>query len=128
MSAWTNDELARVRDAEELQLASRRPDGSLSSFTTMWVVQAGDELYVRSAGGPDRLWYRRAIAYRRGRIRACGVERDVTFSQADAMAQAAVDDAYHVKYDRHGPGIVGHVTGPNNHEVTVRLIPQDDGA
>ena len=50
-SGWTDDELARIGDATELELASRRPDGTLRSFTTMWVVRVGDDLYVRSAGG-----------------------------------------------------------------------------
>ena len=32
---------------------------------TMWVVRAGDELYVRSAYGPNNPWYRRATETRR---------------------------------------------------------------
>jgi hypothetical protein len=32
--------------------------------------------------------------------------------------------AYHVKYDRYGPRIVGSVTGPASHAVTVHLLPQ----
>jgi hypothetical protein len=40
----------------------------------MWVVPVADELYVRSAGGPGRPWYRRALASGTGRIRAGGVE------------------------------------------------------
>ena len=30
--------------------------------------------------------------------------------------------AYHAKYDRYGPAIAGHVTGPAAHAVTIRLI------
>ena len=52
MVAWTRDELERVSDAEELQLASARGDGSVRPYTTMWVVRVGDDIYVRSAGGP----------------------------------------------------------------------------
>ena len=51
ITRWTDDELRRVGDAEELQLASARTDGSLSAYVTMWVVRVGDELYVRSAHG-----------------------------------------------------------------------------
>lgn len=54
MSGWTAEELRRIGGAEELRLASRRQGGSLRPFTTMWVVRAGDDLYVRSAGGPNR--------------------------------------------------------------------------
>ncbi len=35
-------------------------------------------------------------------------------------------DAYHAKYDRYGPQIVGTVTGPGTHDVTIRLVPQPD--
>ncbi|HXZ71158.1 MAG TPA: DUF2255 family protein, partial [Streptosporangiaceae bacterium] len=62
MTTWPPDELERIGDAEELQLASRRPDGSLRPYVTMWVVRAGSDLYVRSAYGPDNPWYRRATA------------------------------------------------------------------
>ncbi len=47
-----------------------------------------------------------------GRIRAGGVERDVTFADTAADAHAVIDAAYHSKYDRYGPRIVGSVTGP----------------
>jgi quercetin dioxygenase-like cupin family protein len=42
VNPWTDDELRRVGDATELQLASRRSDGTLRRFTTMWVVRVGD--------------------------------------------------------------------------------------
>lgn len=124
MSAWTNEELSRIGSAEELQLASLRPDGTLRPFVTMWAVRAGDELYVRSAYGPDNPWFRRAKASGVGRIRAGGVERDVTFADADAGVHAAVDAAYHAKYDRYGPRIVGSVVGPAAAAVTIRLVPR----
>ena len=76
----------------------------------MWVVRAGDDVYVRSAGGPGRPWYRRAKASGAGRIRAGFVEGDVTFAEATADAQASIDAACHAKYDRYGSTTVGHVT------------------
>jgi len=124
---WTAGQLPRIGDAEELRLASRRSDGSLRAFTTMWVVRADGELCVRSAGGPDRPWYRSALASVKGEIQAGGIEADVTFARALPDAQTAIDAAYHAKYDRYGPTIVGHVTGPRAHPVTVRLVPADEG-
>ena len=121
MATWTPQELDRVGQAEELQLATRRRQGGLSRYVTMWVVRAGDGLYVRSAGGPNRPWYQRARTAGTGRTRAGGVEHDVTFGPADAAVQGDIDAAYHAKYDRYGAGIVGHVTGPDAHAVTVRL-------
>ncbi len=40
---WTDDELRRMGDATELHLASRRGDGSLRPYVTMWTVRAGDD-------------------------------------------------------------------------------------
>ena len=129
MSAtWTDDELRRVGAATELQIATRRDDGSLRPYVTIWTVRAGDHLYVRSAYGADNPWFRRATASGSGRIRAGGIERDVTFtpiSELDAATLAAVDAAYHAKYDRYGPQIVGTVTGAHAAPVTLRLVPPD---
>ena len=126
MTTWTNEELSRVGEAEELQLASARPDGTFRPYVTMWVVRAGDELYVRSAYGPNNPWYRRAKASAVGRIRAGGLERDVMFAAAAQGVHAALDTAYHAKYDRYGPKIVGSVVGPHAQAVTVRLVPRTE--
>ena len=123
-ATWSPEDLRSIGASEELQLASCRPDGSLRPFVTMWVVRAGDDLYIRSAHGPGNPWYRRATASGAGRIRAGGIERDVSFAYAAAEAQGDIDAAYHAKYDRYGPRIVGSVTGPDAHRVTVRLVPQ----
>ena len=124
MSGWATGELDRIGAAEELQLASRRRDGSLRPYVTMWVVRVGDEVYVRSAYGPDNPWYRRATASGVGRIRAGEVERDVSFADADPGVHGDIDAAYHAKYDRHGPRIVGTVVGPGAASVTIRLAPR----
>ena len=123
MTTWNSDELSRIGDAQELRLASLRPDGTLRPYVTMWTVRAGDDLYVRSAHGKDNPWYRRAKASGAGRIRAGGLECDVTFGGADPGAHAGIDRAYHAKYDRYGPAIVGSVVGAGAASVTVRLLP-----
>ena len=124
MPTWNPDELTRIGAAEELQLASLRPDGTLRRYVTMWVVRVGDELYVRSAYGPNNPWYRRAKASGVGRIRAGGLERGVTFADAPADSHGAIDAAYHAKDDRYGPKLVGTVVGPQAEEVTIRLVPR----
>jgi hypothetical protein len=126
MARWSNEDLDRIGNAEELQLASERTDGSLHRYVTMWVVRVDDDIYVRSAYGRDNPWYRRAKASGVGRIRAGGLERDVTFADATPGAHAVIDNAYHTKYDRYGPKIVGTVTGPDADTVTIRLVPRTD--
>lgn len=125
MSAWTDDELRHIGGATELRLAPRRSDGMLRTYTTMWVVSVEDELYVRSAGGQDRPWYRHALATGTGRIRVGGVEREVVFDAADPRVLEAIDAKYHAKYDCYGPGPVSHVTGPDAHSVTIRLVHRE---
>src|SRR5215216_7007937 len=122
MTAWTEEELGLIGEAEELQLASERPDGTLRPNVTMWVVRLDDQLYVRSAYGPDNPWFRRAKASGAGRIRAGGLERDVTFADPAPDVHAAIDVAYHSKYDRYGPRIVSSVIGPDAEAVTIKLV------
>jgi hypothetical protein len=124
VTTWTSEELSRIGRAEELQIASVRPDGTLRPYVTIWIVRVGDDLYVRSAYGPDNPWFRRAKASGAGRIRVGGLERDVTFAEPDPGMHSAIDDAYHAKYDRHGPAIVGTVVGPQAAQVTLRLVPR----
>jgi hypothetical protein len=124
MSAWTPIELAGIGRAEEVEVTSRRPDGSLRPFVTIWLVRVGDQLYVRSAHGYDNPWFQRALHGRRGRIRAAGVERDIAFEVPGAGVSGGVTAAYHSKYDRYGQAIVGTVVSPEAVRSTFRLVPE----
>ncbi|MEZ4597527.1 MAG: DUF2255 family protein [Chloroflexota bacterium] len=123
MSGWTDDELRRIGRATELRLASRRPDGTLSRYATIWAVVAGDALYVRSAYGYGNRWFQQALRSGAGRIEAGGVERDVAFGQPGPEVGADVSAAYHAKYDRYGPAIVGTVVSPEAVRSTLRVTP-----
>jgi hypothetical protein len=124
VSAWTADELARIGQATELQVATSRPDGSISPFLTIWVVRSDEDIYVRSAHGHANPWFQRALHSGSGRIRAGGVERDVTFEVPGPEVRADLDAAYHAKYDRYGPGPVGSVVTAEAAESTLRLVPR----
>ena len=124
MSGWTAAELATVGAADELDLASRRSDGSLRRFVTIWGVRLGDDLYVRSAYGYDNPWFQRALASGEGRVRASGVERDIAFEVPGSDVDTDLSAAYHAKYDRYGPSIVGTVVSPEAARSTLRLVPR----
>ncbi len=79
---------------------------------------------MRSAHGPDNGWYRRAKASGSGRIQAGGVERDVDFLEPDHAIDADLSRAYHAKYDRYGPAIVGTVVSPDAERSTLRVVPR----
>jgi hypothetical protein len=122
MAAWTADELAKVEAADELDIAARRPDGTLRKPVTIWIVRVGDELYVRSAYGPDSAWYRAAKAATDGRVRAGGVEKDVAFEDAGHDLDDEVDAAYSEKYRRY-TGIVDTMLTSEVRATTIRLVP-----
>jgi len=125
MALWSEQELDGVGAAEELQISSRRADGTLRPYVTIWVVRSGDDIFVRSAYGASNPWFVRAKASGSGRIRAGGVERDVEFADAADASHSAIDAAYHTKYDRYGARIVNTVVGPNAVATTIRVVPQD---
>jgi hypothetical protein len=122
VSGWTAGELAKIGDADELRISSRRPDGSLRPFVTIWGVRLGDDLYVRSAHGHDNPWFQRALASGEGRVRAGGVERDIAFEVPGSDVDEDISAAYHAKYDRYGPSIVGTVVSPEAARSTLRLV------
>src|SRR5690349_4511319 len=81
---WTGDELAGIGDVEEVEISVRRSDGALRDPVTVWVVRAGDDLYVRSAvKGRDAAWYRAVRDTHEGRVAGGRVERDIRFEDAD---------------------------------------------
>ncbi|MFI2752693.1 DUF2255 family protein [Cellulomonas sp. P22] len=123
-ASWTQDELTKIGGSEELHVASARRDGTLARYVTVWVVRVGDGLYVRSAYGPKNPWYVRARNNGTGRIRAGGIEQDVSFTAASPGVEDAVDAAYKAKYDRYGPAIVDTVVGETAHQVTLCLAPR----
>ena len=75
--AWSPDELERIGGAEELQIATKRADGTLRRAVPIWVVRAGGQVYVRTWYRRDSGWFGHAVGSRRARIRVPGLEADV---------------------------------------------------
>ncbi len=97
MTTWTPDELAKIGSAEEVQIASLRRDGTLRKSVTVWVARNDDSLYLRSVNGRNSAWFRGVQERHEGRIRAGGVEKDVTFVAAVHDIDDEVDSAYRSK-------------------------------
>lgn len=123
MPEWTTDELSKIGKAEELQIASLRRDGTLGSPRTIWVVQHGDDLYVRSVNGPTAAWFRGTRVRHQGHIQAGGVIKDVTFADAHDINDQ-VDAAYRAKYGRYAASIIQAITSPEAASTTMRLVPR----
>jgi hypothetical protein len=124
-STWSEAELETIGAEDEVVLASRRADGSLSSPATIWIVRVGDDVFVRSAFGSANRWYARALTAGAGHITVGDVSRDAVFEDASSDADhLAVDAAYHAKYDgRHAKQYVDPVVDERSHGATLRLVP-----
>lgn len=127
MTSWTNDELDRIGNAEELEIASLRQDGTLRTPRTIWVVRVGDDLYVRSVNGRSSDWFRGVQTRHEGRIWAGGVEKDVRFvSETDPDINDQVDAAYRTKYGRY-PQYVAPMLTAEVRATTIKLVPRQIG-
>jgi hypothetical protein len=125
MRDWTADELDTIGATEVLEIAPLRPDGSLRPYTTIWVVRVGGDLYVRSWHGRDGAWFRAALRRPEGRIRAAGIERDVTFAEPEHANHDAIDRACRDKYARYASTYVDPMTSPGARATTLQLTPAD---
>jgi hypothetical protein len=122
--AWTKDELSRIEAAQELEIAPLRRDGTLRTGVPIWVVRAGDDLYVRAAYGSGSGWHRVARASRQASIQAGSVQKDVTIEDADDAVNDQVDATYRTKYGRHAESIVDGITNAQARSTTLRLLPR----
>jgi hypothetical protein len=122
MTTWTNHELNKIGTAEELEIASRRRDGTLRNPVTIWVVRHGDDLYVRSVNGRTGAWFLGTQVCHEGHIRPGGIDKDVTFVDADSDINDQIDAAYPTKY-RYAASIVSHIVSPEARSATIKLVP-----
>ena len=67
-------------------------------------------------------WHRVVRASRRARIRAGGVDKDVTVEDAGGAVNDQVDAAYRAKYGRYA-SIVDDITDAAHRATTLRLVP-----
>lgn len=125
MTSWTSDELKRVGQAEELEIAGREPDGGLRQATIIWVVRVEDDLYVRAVNGRSSPWFKGTQLRHEGRVWAGGVEKDVRFVEIDAQDDLndRIDAAYTSKYRQYAQAYIDSVTNSKARSATIRLVP-----
>ncbi|MGC4806239.1 DUF2255 family protein [Micromonospora sp. DT233] len=121
---WSAAELRLIAAARELRIAVRRADGGLRPWLPIWVVRAGDRVYVRSWHRRDTGWFGQALRSQRARIRVPGLDTDVTIEDvggASPDVNADVNDAYRAKY---GPGGAASMVTDAAVATTLRLDPE----
>ena len=125
---WATDELAEIDTTDEIEVSTRRSDGTLRSPRIVWVVRHGDSFYVRSVHGQEAAWYRGVQSRHTGVVTARALLRDVHFVEVgdhvgdDTELDDSLDQAYRSKYGR-WPGPVDRITAQSARATTLRLDP-----
>ncbi|BCJ38611.1 hypothetical protein Athai_61140 [Actinocatenispora thailandica] len=128
----TTPDIEQFRSADEIEISTRRSDGSLRSFVPIWLVSVDGALYIRSYRGTAGAWYRHAIAggsRHTGAIRAGGHQANVTFTQVGPGEHGlldAISQAYQNKYARYGDTYLKPMLAERATAATVRLDPAGD--
>lgn len=123
MSNWTSGELDTLGNATELRISTRRPDGTLRPPVPVWVVRAGDDVYVRSYKGAEGAWFRHVSRQGSAHVRVAGFDRNVTAEPAGQSLRSRVDAAYRAKYASYGRSYVTAMTSETAADTTLRLTP-----
>jgi hypothetical protein len=123
MSTWTSDALDMLAAATELRISTRRPDGTLRPAVPIWVVRAGDGIYVRSYRGPAGAWFQHATACGVVHIQARNVSGETTVTRTGTAAQAEIDRAYRTKYGSFGRAYIEPMTSDSAAATTLQLTP-----
>ncbi|HJS72417.1 MAG TPA: DUF2255 family protein [Acidimicrobiia bacterium] len=116
----TADQIAILDESKEVRIETVGSRGAVS--TIIWIVVAGDEVYIRSVRGDEGRWYQRALADPNVAIDVAG-ER-IAFRAVpvdDSAGIDAVTEALRAKY-RPG-GSLDRMTRDEVLGTTLRLEP-----
>ncbi len=124
---WSNDELRRIAEADDLHISPLREDGvTYGTPTWIWNVAVDDALYVRAYNGRNSRWCQAAKQQKAGRITAAGITKDVIFEQVEGPVNDQIDDAYRTKYK--GSTYLSPMIGLQARAATMKVMPRDAGA
>ncbi|MDL9946885.1 DUF2255 family protein [Gordonia sp. ABSL11-1] len=125
-TGWSMDELSALESADELEIATPRPDGTVGRYVPIWVVCSSRHVYVRTWHRRDTGWFGRAARTGDARIRFGEHEIDVIVDDvgSDVDLRPAVDEAYRTKYGRYGSATVDRMVGDDAGRTTLRLTPR----
>jgi hypothetical protein len=98
----TEDELARLREAQEVRIETSRGAGAPVHRTVIWVVVDGaDRVLVRTYLGAGSRWYREALANPHVRLLTGDLALALVAERADDPGRiAACSDGLRAKYRR----------------------------
>ncbi|RFB88647.1 hypothetical protein B5K11_24525 [Rhizobium leguminosarum bv. trifolii] len=121
---WSQDELSKIDQADDLKIAPFREDGAAYGTPTwIWAVVVDGYLYVRGYHGQKSRWYQAAVRQRAGRIIAAGITREVVFEPTDGPINHRIDDAYRAKYGK--SSYLASMISSRARAATVRIAPRE---
>src|SRR4051794_22365292 len=124
MTAWRQDDIARMAQTDDLHVAPLREDGkTYGTPTWIWSVAVDGALYARAYNGRSSRWYQAAVRQKAGRITAAGMTKDVTFEPVDGPINDRIDDAYRAKH--RGSPYLGPMIGARARSATIKLMPRE---
>lgn len=127
MPGWSQDELHRIGEADDLHIAPFREDGATYGTPTwIWSVVVDDALYVRAYNGTKSRWHQAAVRQKAGRITAAGMTTEVAFAPVDGTVNDRIDEAYRKKY--RGSPYLDPMIGARARSATVEVIPRETNA
>jgi hypothetical protein len=127
MTAWKQDELHKIAEADDLRVAPFLADGiTYGTPTWIWSVAVDGDLYVRAYNGQSSRWYQAAMRQQAGRVLAVGLTKEVAFEPVDADINDRIDEAYRVKY--RGSPYLNPMIGARARAATVRITPRDSNS
>jgi hypothetical protein len=88
--SWSGEQLDRISESGELQIASRRSDGTLRKWVPIWVVRVDDAVYVRTWYRRTTGWFGDVLELPQARIRVPGLEVDVLITDSAKVPQDSV--------------------------------------
>lgn len=118
--------LATLSRTREIDIETMSPDGTRTHRTTIWVVTAGDHVFVRSERGTEGRWYREARQTPDVVIHAKDESIPATaVLAADPDSIRQVSDAFVEKYGGRSAASTAAMLEPHTLETSLRLDPRD---
>jgi hypothetical protein len=125
MTRWSNADLLKIVEADDLKISPLREDGKTHGTPTwIWCVAVEGELFVRGYHGQASRWYQAAVAQQAGQIIAAGTTSNVVFEPvSDGALNDAIDNAYRTKYAT-SPYLKAMVAA-SARSATIRIAPRE---
>lgn len=123
MTAWTPEQLEAIASTDDFHISPYRDDGRTPGTPTwIWSVVVDGDVYVRAYNGTSSRWFQSAMQQQAGRIRAGGLELEVTFTPVEGEINDRIDAAYSAKYA--GSAYLPPMISERTRAATVRVAPK----